>query len=99
MASQAEDDLQASKTEGFKVGEKKTLDEYAKLGTIESLLLPCDMPDAIGSKHSLYILRTLQPMGLATILMSLEFVLAFTSSDLKRLNLRLSYIFIYRSRR
>ena len=32
MASQAEDDLQASKTEGFKVGEKKTLEEYAKLG-------------------------------------------------------------------
>jgi len=31
MASQAEDDLQASKTEGFRVGEKKTLEEYAKL--------------------------------------------------------------------
>lgn len=32
MASQGEDDLQASKTEGFKVGEKKTVEEYAKLG-------------------------------------------------------------------
>lgn len=31
MASQGEDDLQASKTEGFKVGEKKTVEEYAKL--------------------------------------------------------------------
>jgi hypothetical protein len=27
-----EDDLVASKTEGFKVGEKKTIDEYSKLG-------------------------------------------------------------------
>lgn len=32
MASRNEDDLAPSKTEGFKVGEKKTLDEYAKLG-------------------------------------------------------------------
>ena len=32
MASQAEDDLVASKTEGYKPGEKKTIDEYAKLG-------------------------------------------------------------------
>ncbi|ERF68264.1 hypothetical protein EPUS_02720 [Endocarpon pusillum Z07020] len=31
MASRHEDDLAPSKTEGFKVGEKKTLDEYAKL--------------------------------------------------------------------
>ena len=32
MASHGEDDLQASTTEGFKVGEKKTVEEYAKLG-------------------------------------------------------------------
>ena len=32
MATQGEDDLVASKTEGFKVGEKKTVEEYAKLG-------------------------------------------------------------------
>lgn len=32
MATQGEDDLQASTTEGFKVGEKKTVEEYAKLG-------------------------------------------------------------------
>ncbi|MCJ1225033.1 hypothetical protein MMC12_001682 [Toensbergia leucococca] len=31
MASAAEDDLVASKTDGFKVGEKKTVEEYAKL--------------------------------------------------------------------
>ncbi|MCJ1335394.1 hypothetical protein MMC09_000663 [Bachmanniomyces sp. S44760] len=31
MASQGEDDLVASKTEGFKVGEKKTVEEYAQL--------------------------------------------------------------------
>lgn len=32
MASQAEDDLEASQTQGFTVGEKKTVEEYAKLG-------------------------------------------------------------------
>jgi muconolactone delta-isomerase len=32
MANQGDDDLQASTTEGFKVGEKKTVEEYAKLG-------------------------------------------------------------------
>ncbi|KAI9753919.1 MAG: hypothetical protein M4579_004940 [Chaenotheca gracillima] len=31
MASQADDDLAPTKTEGFKVGEKKTVEEYAKL--------------------------------------------------------------------
>ncbi|CAF9918020.1 hypothetical protein IMSHALPRED_003829 [Imshaugia aleurites] len=31
MSGQGEDDLQASTTEGFKVGEKKTVEEYAKL--------------------------------------------------------------------
>ena len=31
-----EDDLVATKTEGYKAGEKKTLDEYAKLGTFIS---------------------------------------------------------------
>jgi Rho GDP-dissociation inhibitor len=33
MASQGDEDLVASKTDGFKVGEKKTVEEYAKLGT------------------------------------------------------------------
>ena len=33
MSGQADDDLVASKTEGYKVGEKKTVEEYAKLGT------------------------------------------------------------------
>lgn len=32
MTNRAEEELVASKTEGFKVGEKKTLEEYAKLG-------------------------------------------------------------------
>jgi Rho GDP-dissociation inhibitor len=35
MADQT-DDLAATRTEGFKVGEKKTLEEYNKLGK------PCD---------------------------------------------------------
>lgn len=33
-SSSADDDLVASKTEGFKVGEKKTVEEYAKLGML-----------------------------------------------------------------
>ena len=32
MESKTEDDLQPEKTDGFKVGEKKTVEEYAKLG-------------------------------------------------------------------
>jgi Rho GDP-dissociation inhibitor len=32
MASQAEDELAPSQTDGFKVSEKKTIDEYTKLG-------------------------------------------------------------------
>lgn len=32
MADHHDDELAATKTEGFKVGEKKTLEEYQKLG-------------------------------------------------------------------
>lgn len=32
MTDHHEDDLAASKTEGFKVGEKKTIEEYTQLG-------------------------------------------------------------------
>jgi hypothetical protein len=32
MASHADDELKASTTEGYKAGEKKTLDEYKNLG-------------------------------------------------------------------
>lgn len=32
MSDQHDDDLAPSKTEGFKVGEKKTVEEYQKLG-------------------------------------------------------------------
>jgi hypothetical protein len=37
-----DDDLVASKTEGFKVGEKKTIEEYTKLGMLRlyALLFP-----------------------------------------------------------
>lgn len=34
MSSAADEDLAASKTDGFKVGEKKTVEEYAKLGKL-----------------------------------------------------------------
>ena len=39
MASAGDDDLVASKTDGFKVGEKKTVEEYAKLGVYSVKLL------------------------------------------------------------
>jgi len=35
----ADDELKPEQTEGFKVGEKKTIDEYHKLGMILSVLL------------------------------------------------------------
>ena len=35
-----EDDLAPSKTDGFKVGEKKTIDEYQKLGASDLTILP-----------------------------------------------------------
>ena len=38
MANQGEEDLVASKTEGFKLGDKKTVEEYAKLGEPKILL-------------------------------------------------------------
>jgi hypothetical protein len=46
MASTSNDqDLLPDQTEGFKVGEKKTMDEYHKLGTFFYLLLaPPDSP-------------------------------------------------------
>ena len=40
MASQ-DDDLQASKTEGYKIGEKKTVEEYAKLGRFSIITFCC----------------------------------------------------------
>ena len=69
MASQGEDDLVASKTEGYKPGEKKTMDEYAKLGgwgpllvlvSIEELLeiIECQHSTCTrGPKHQLCIER------------------------------------------
>ena len=38
-----QDDLTASKTEGFKVGEKKTIEEYTKLGMFVFLFLSLSM--------------------------------------------------------
>lgn len=39
MASQAEDELAPSQTDGFKVSEKKTIDEYTKLGERSASLI------------------------------------------------------------
>ena len=48
MASNADDDLVASKTEGFKVGEKKTVEEYAKLGENQHVLIPVEcLPSSV----------------------------------------------------
>lgn len=43
MASHGEEDLVASTTAGFKVGEKKTLEEYTKLGEISFITLCSDL--------------------------------------------------------
>lgn len=40
MASAGDEDLVASKTDGFKVGEKKTVEEYAKLGKLSICYIP-----------------------------------------------------------
>ncbi|KAL9610814.1 MAG: hypothetical protein Q9167_004514 [Letrouitia subvulpina] len=46
MASQGDEDLVASKTDGFKVGEKKTVEEYAKLdGRMANLFDRADQND------------------------------------------------------
>ena len=39
MASNIDDDLAPTRTEGFKLGEKKTVEEYAKLGTSFHVLI------------------------------------------------------------
>lgn len=44
MASHDEE-LVASKTEGFKVGEKKTVEEYAKLGQCAGSAVMCKLVD------------------------------------------------------
>lgn len=40
MTDHHEDDLAASKTEGFKVGEKKTIEEYTQLGMFTIWTVP-----------------------------------------------------------
>ena len=52
MASQ-DDDLQASATEGYKIGEKKTVEEYAKLGRPHMLRMARSNEDSFHwiSKH------------------------------------------------
>lgn len=40
MTDHHEDDLAASKTEGFKVGEKKTIEEYTQLGMLTICTAP-----------------------------------------------------------
>jgi hypothetical protein len=42
MASQADQDLLPEQTEGFKVAEKKTIDEYKNMGEYRSLSVSFD---------------------------------------------------------
>ena len=56
MASAGDEDLVASKTDGFKVGEKKTVEEYAKLGE--------PFPDCTSS-----VVRLLQKNGRCSVLL------------------------------
>lgn len=50
MTDHHEDDLAASKTEGFKVGEKKTIEEYKQLGMFTICTVPGihPLPGAFG---------------------------------------------------
>ena len=43
MTSQGDEDLVATKTDGFKVGEKKTVEEYAKLGKLNFQPISCNI--------------------------------------------------------
>lgn len=52
MASHGEDDLVASTTAGFKVGEKKTLAEYTKLGERYFIFSNSDDLWASGDLHN-----------------------------------------------
>lgn len=40
MAGDHDEDLAASTTEGYKVGEKKTIEEYTQLGAVPSAFPP-----------------------------------------------------------
>ncbi|MCJ1275859.1 hypothetical protein MMC21_003663 [Puttea exsequens] len=55
MASQGDDELQASKTEGFKVGEKKTVAEYAKLDQNDESLNRWKASLGISSSPTLHV--------------------------------------------
>ena len=53
MASSSNDqDLLPDQTEGFKVGEKKTMDEYNKLGTLGFQVLSTPFAFQLGSNYA-----------------------------------------------
>jgi hypothetical protein len=60
MASSSKDeDLLPEQTEGFKVGEKKTIDEYHKLGMLYLLSIVCGIHLACRRFYSYNILLSL----------------------------------------
>lgn len=60
-----EDDLVASKTEGFKVGEKKTIEEYTKLGMSRLYTLPFHA--SLSSNSSLHSRPPVNPLPQARL--------------------------------
>ena len=83
MASQ-DDDLQASATEGYKIGEKKTVEEYAKLGRPHILGMASQIEDSFN-----WISRTLAAFRILpfTFLFLKVFVIVLTIAQIKMTNL------------
>lgn len=55
MTSQGDEDLVATKTDGFKVGEKKTVEEYAKLGKLNFQPISCIIAADQNGQSSSYV--------------------------------------------
>ena len=79
MATDVEDDLAPTKTEGFKVGEKKTVEEYTKLGRLNVLwsrvvaallFSPCPFGPGPCPGRSLTLSRSCLALALGCVLLS-----------------------------
>lgn len=72
--SSADDDLVASKTEGFKVGEKKTVEEYAKLGMSGFYQQsPTGHPTGLWISQCLWIKHSITIMSLLSVMLNWHF--------------------------
>lgn len=81
MTNSADEELVASKTEGFKVGEKKTLEEYAKLGERAFTYLILRLVSSTSTKHlyltMLYQLPLMRLPNWARLMMLTSFLTPF----------------------